>query len=389
MANQHKHTVTFYPLGCADTTRIDLGNGRKVLFDYAHMRNDNGRRDWYGEDQEDPRCDLPKLLREDLSAANRNYYDVVAFTHLDEDHTNRADEFFFLDFSSAHQGKDPIKMNTMWVPAAALVENRNELCPSATTIQREIRHRFDKGSGIVIFSRPGHIKEWCERTGRDFESKRHLIKDAGERAPGFKLDEDGLEFFVHAPLAWRANDTLLDRNDHCLVMQALFEVGGVRTSMLLTSDALKETLSDIVQTTKRHNNEVRLQWDIYATPHHGSYRSVGPVKGEDYTDPTEDIKWWLETQGRTGCIQVCSSERNPMKGTEEDNDDYPPHRQALAYYNDVKIMKAGDLEVTMEFPNSNAPKPIKITIGSSGGEIDRSVASSAAYITSHPGNRAG
>lgn len=390
MANHNKHTVAFYPLGCADTTRITLGNGRKVLFDYAHMRNDDGRRLWYGEEIDDLRCDLPKLLREDLKAASRTYYDVVAFTHLDQDHTHRADEFFHLEYSVSHQGGDRIKMNTMWVPAAALVENCNNLDTSAYRIQKEIRHRFDQGSGLVVFSRPDHIKDWCERTGRDFESKRSLIRDAGECAPDFKLDEDGVEFFVHAPLAWRAADgTLEDRNDHCLVMQALFEVSGSRTSLLLTSDAYKETLGDIVQTTKRHKNESRLQWDIYKNPHHGSYKSVGPEKGEDYTKPTGDIKWLLETQGQQRGLQVCSNERNPPKGSEEDKDDYPPHRQALAYYEDVRAAKSGRLEVTMEYPDQDAPEPLVVEIGASGWDITRSVASSAAAIVSRKGNRAG
>lgn len=388
MANSSKHTIAFYPLGCADTTRINLGNGRKVLFDYAHMRNDNGRRLWYGTDIEDLRCELPKLLREDL--ADRDYYDVVAFTHLDQDHTHRADEFFHLEYSASFQGGERIKMNTMWVPAAALVENCTHLDTSAYRIQREVRHRFDNGSGVVIYSRPGHIKAWCERTGRDFESKKHLIRDAGECAPGFTLDGDGLEFFVHAPLAWRAADgSLDDRNDHCLVMQALFEVSGVKTSLLLTSDALKGTLGDIVQTTKRHHNEDRLKWDIYKTPHHGSYRSVGPIKGEDYTQPTEDIKWLLETQGQERGLQVCSSERNPPKGTDEDKDDYPPHRQALAYYEDVRSSKDGRLEVTMEYPREDSPKPLIVEIGVSGWDVVAGASSSAASIVSQRGNRAG
>ncbi|MDQ3100749.1 MAG: hypothetical protein M3R08_05135, partial [Bacteroidota bacterium] len=145
MANHGKHTVSFYPIGCGDTTRIDLANGRKVLFDYAHMRNENGRRLWYGREIDDVRCDLSNLLREDLRANGTDYYDVVAFTHMDKDHTHRADEFFYLKHSSAHQGSERIKINTLWVPAAALVESCNDLDTSAYRIQREVRYRFDQG----------------------------------------------------------------------------------------------------------------------------------------------------------------------------------------------------------------------------------------------------
>ena len=72
------HTVTFYPLGNADTSKIDLANGRTLLFDYANTRDP--------DDENDLRIDLPKQLRAELSKARRKSFDVVAFTHLDDDH---------------------------------------------------------------------------------------------------------------------------------------------------------------------------------------------------------------------------------------------------------------------------------------------------------------
>lgn len=389
MANE-THTLTFFPSGNADTTRIDLHNGRKILFDYAHMRNENGRRDWYGKEIEDKRIDLKKVLKEDLDAAKKDYYDVVAFTHLDDDHTHGSENFFWMEHSTNYQGKDRIKIKTMWVPAALIVESRDNLEPSARAVQAEARYRFEEGKDIVVFSRPGRLKDWCEKNDIDFDSKQGILYDAGRLAPGFDIEVDGLEFFIHAPLGHvqdKRDD--VDRNNDCLVMQALFKVQGVETSVLLTSDAKVGALSAIVGATKKYHNEKRLKWNIYKNPHHCSYLSIGPDKGEDKTKPTDEIKWLLETQGQQSGMQIVSSEPIPAKGTEEDKDPQPPHREAYAYYKDVKGMKAGDLEVTMEFPNSNAPKPIKITIGVSGGEIDRSVASSAAYITSNRGNRAG
>ena len=35
------HSVTFHNIGNADCVRINLENGRKVLFDYANMRDPN------------------------------------------------------------------------------------------------------------------------------------------------------------------------------------------------------------------------------------------------------------------------------------------------------------------------------------------------------------
>ena len=48
------------------------------------------------DNEDDLRCDLEQELRDDLKDSDRDYYDVVAFTHLDEDHYKRAAEFFWL-----------------------------------------------------------------------------------------------------------------------------------------------------------------------------------------------------------------------------------------------------------------------------------------------------
>ena len=61
--------VHFFPLGNADTLRLDLADGRKVLVDYANAR--------CADDADDLRCDLPAELRRDLSKARRNDYDAV------------------------------------------------------------------------------------------------------------------------------------------------------------------------------------------------------------------------------------------------------------------------------------------------------------------------
>jgi len=390
MANE-THTLTFFPLGNADTTRIDLDNGRKILFDYAHMRNDNGRRDWFGEDIADDRVDLPKLLKEDLDAAEKDYFDVVSFTHLDTDHTNRAKDFFWLEHATVYQGAGRIKIKTMWVPAALILESRHDLKPSARAVQAEARHRFKEGKGIIVFSRPGRLRDWCERNDIDFDSKQGILYDAGQLAPGFNVAEDGVEFFIHAPLG-HVQDSRdnVDRNNDCLVMQALFRVQGIETSVLLTSDAKLNALSAVVSATKKYHNEKRLESHIYKNPHHCSYCSVGEAKGEDKTTPHPDVKWLLEVQGRPGLIQIVSSEPIPAKGTPEDKDLQPPHRETDAYYREVQALKDGDYEVTMSHPKgAMTPEPIRVVIGFRGPELQKQASTSAAIITSSKPPRAG
>ncbi len=79
------HKMTFYPLGNADCCKIDLANGKKLLFDYANMRDE--------EDVNDLRIDLAKVLRDDLKDAKRQDLDIVAFTHADDDHIHGFSNF--------------------------------------------------------------------------------------------------------------------------------------------------------------------------------------------------------------------------------------------------------------------------------------------------------
>ena len=332
---------------------------RKVLFDYAAM-GDSG-------DEDDKRIDLPKKLRDDLNAAKKGAYDVVAFTHLDKDHTHRADEFFHLDHAKKYQGESRIKIETIWVPAAVITENRNDLEASAKAIQAEARHRLKKGYGIRVFSRPESLRKWLEEQGLTLESRETFITDAGKTAPELTSKDDGVEFFVHSPFAWRQDDsTVVDRNGDSLVMQATFEIDGNQTKAILGSDVDHTALSDIVTVTKNHERENRLEWDVFKLPHHCSYLSLGPKRGVDKTSPVKNVEWLFETQGQRGGYVVSSSEPIPGKGTEEDKSNYPPHRQAANYYRDVVKEKDGEFKVTMEHPNVNNPQPVEIEITSLG-----------------------
>lgn len=376
------HKLTFFPLGNADCCRIDLQNGKKVLFDYAATRDPN--------DNYDKRIDLPKTLREDMQRDGDDTYSVVAITHLDDDHTRGADEFFFLDHADKYQGDDCFKIATLWVPAAVITESRNNLEPGATAIQAEARHRLTKGYGVRVFSRPNSLKGWLEARGLTLDSRRQFITDAGQVAPELTLSADGVEFFVHSPFAWRQDaNTLIDRNRDSLVMQALFQVSSRQTKVILGSDADHLALTDIVAVTKAHKRDERLEWDVLKLPHHCSYLTLGPERGENKTKPVENVKWLMETQGQRGCTIVSPNKPIPEMGTEADKSNQPPHRQAANYYRDLVKEKDGEFVVTMEHPKIDAPKPIEIEITWLGASLKKSQVVGAAAITGTSAPRAG
>jgi hypothetical protein len=368
------HKLTFFPLGNADCFRVDLENGRQLLFDYAAMRDPKS--------ENDLRIDLASALRADLVKRGKDRYEVVTFTHLDSDHTKGASEFFWLDHAKKYQGEGRIRITELWVPAAAIIEEGAE--DEARIIRAEARHRLRQGYGIRIFSRPARLKEWLSSEGLSLESRRHLITDAGQVAPGFSLGADQVEFFVHSPFAIRQDpNTVVDRNSDAVVLHATFHAGGRETKVLLTADITYEVISDIVRVTKRMGNEARLVWDVVDVPHHSSYLALGPEKGNEVTEPVPEVAWLYE-QGRAGGIIVSPSWRIPSEDT-----DQPPHRQAAKYYEGRARAIDGEFKVTMEYPKPSAPAPLVIKIDGMGSAVEKVIEGAAAVIVNRPAPRAG
>ena len=360
-----KAKIHFFPLGNADTLRIDLANGHKILVDYADMRDP--------DDEEDLRCDLPQILSDDLSRVDRDYYDVVCITHTDSDHCKGFGEFFWLEHAETYQDESHIKIKELWVPAATVLEKN--LAGDARLVRAEARHRLKEGKGVRIFSRPERLKKWMEDNDIDYDSRKHLIVDAGQLVPGYrKEDMEQAEFFVHSPFVRHLDEEdEIDRNDASIVMQVTFREGDQDSYLWLGSDVDHETISDIVKATREHGNENRLLWDLMKLPHHCSYLSLGPKRGTDETKAVDEVKWLFETRGRKGGIMVSTSWPIPNKGSKEDKSDQPPHRQAANYYRRVKEGISGQFMVTMEEPSKSKPKPFSYEVTSRGVRLDLAV----------------
>ena len=292
------------------------------------------------------------------------------FTHLDTDHYDGMTDFFYLEHDQKFQGKTSdgkkrIKMTTMWVPAAVLTEDLEDKEEESQDIQNEAWHRLKNKSGILVFSRPDSLKDAIEERGIKFDDVKHLIVDAGRTVPGYTQPVHGVEFWVHSPHASRQNDDeLVDRNDHAIVLLAAFKVGGVETKVQLFADVTHEVIADIVNVTKKHKNEARLEWHVFKVAHHSSYLSLGPDKGKTKTKPVDEVVWLFEEQGHTKGIIVSTSDPIPSGDTVQ-----PPHRQAAKYYQDVAAGLEGQFKVTMEHPEESDPKPLVIDIGEGGAKL--------------------
>lgn len=248
------HKLTFYPLGNADCCLIELQCGQDILIDFAATKE-------VGDD-DDPRCDLPKLLKEHLKSRGKDHFDIVAFSHLDKDHFQGSTDFFYLQHAKKYQGNDRKHIKTMWVPAALITEKSPD-DDEAVILQKEARYRFRNGRDIRVFSRPERLRKWCEENDVDLDERLDLITDAGELVPEFNIREHDAEFFVHSPFAVRQNEhTVEDRNEDSLVLHLTIDVDGIQTKSLLLADSTHEVLAQIVDITKSKGNRKRLEWDI-------------------------------------------------------------------------------------------------------------------------------
>ena len=366
--------IRFYPVGNGDCSQIILANKKRLLFDYCHRRK--------AEDKDDPRIDLHKALSDELTAVKRDGFDVVALTHLDDDHIANSTEFFFLEHAKKYQSAARKQIRELWVPAAAILEKG--LTGEAAVWRSEARHRLKEGKGIRVFSKPSKLADWLKSEGLSLEERRHLVTDAGQLVPGFALKGDGVEFFVHSPFAKHADGGTVLRNESALIFQATFEVSARETRYLMVGDSSWEILEEIVHITCARGRDKRLQWDLYNVPHHCSYRALGPEKGKDRTEPVANVKWLLN-QCQQGAIAVSSSDPIPGEDTAD-----PPHRQAAATYRKAIADNRGrKFAVTMEHLSTRQPKVLEIDIGSRGVTLMQAGAVGVSAVTSSRAPRAG
>ncbi|WP_043632928.1 hypothetical protein [Chromobacterium haemolyticum] len=376
------HRIIFYPVGNGDTSQIILENGKRILMDYRHRKKT--------EAGEGPEINLKARLDQELKDAGRDSFDVVAFTHADTDHIENSTEFFELRHAAKYQGNGRIKIDTLWVPAAMVLETGTNGQQSSEFViwRQEARHRLKEGKGIRVFSKPEKLKDWLEENGLTLESRRHLITDAGQLAPDFDIETDGVEFFCHSPFIKHVDDGDDLRNAASLIFNVRFRRNGADYDYLAVGDSEWSVLEDIVTTTKAHGNMDRLAWDLYNIPHHCSYLALSDEKGEFETTPKPLVKEIL-LSGKDGAYIVSSS--CPILDTKEGREQtQPPHIQAKKCYETYRKKTGGArFLVTMEEPNATKPEPLEFKVDNHGVSLVRAAVSAANIIISKPAPRAG
>lgn len=340
--------VTFYPIGRADSYLIEVGH-KLILCDYANMGGDKS-------------CDLPKFIKEDIGWPKRKNIDVVAISHLDNDHVKGASDFFWFERYPTYQSDERVKIDELWVPAAVITETALDET-DAKVIRAEARHRLRVGRGIKVFSAPKMLDAWFALEKIDPAERQHCMVNAGGPINTFDLDRDGVAFFPHSPFAQREGGALVDRNADSLVQQATFRIAGRDFHMLMTADVTHLELERIVEVTEYHKNDAKLDWHILKIPHHCSYTALAEDKGVGKTQPTPAVERLLN-HGRSGGVMVITSPEVP-KGPSKPNDQ-PPHPEAFATYEEWKSKLNARIIVTMCNPNPDEPQRTIIDVDAFG-----------------------
>jgi hypothetical protein len=84
-------------------------------------------------------------------------------------------------------------------------------------------------------------------------------------------------------------------------MQAVFRVQSVETKLLLFADINYDVIDDIVRRTR--TTRTKTAWSgTSLLSHHCSYAAIGPERGDDKTEPSDNVGWLFREQGQNDGI---------------------------------------------------------------------------------------
>lgn len=361
--------ITFYPEGNAECVLLELGNGRKMLMDYANMHGS------------DPRyTDLADSL------GDIKEFDIVMFTHPHDDHVKGAADFFYFDHAVKYQNGKRSKIKELWISAAFLLDVNP--CEDARVIRQEARYRLKEcnGEGVKVFAAPDSLKSWLEENELSVDESDQPIVHAGTLLDGKDIElGDEMSIFVHAPFSEDA-DEATDKNDPSIVLQISLQNAERHTDLFITGDTPHDVLDKIVERSERVGHTDYLKWDLYDIPHHCSHTGLASERGDGITDPSENVKILLGEYGQDNAFLVASC-RAFSDVREEDTQ--PPHLEAKKAYKKYSKNSDGTEKTffaTSEYRGTINPKPLKFKIDSNGIQEDTKMQSN---IINTPAPRAG
>ena len=361
MATKRDASITFFPVGNADTSLVTLTDGSSIVIDVnVTADSKDGEEDAY-----DVHAHLLRESRRDVS--DNPHVDAFILSHPDQDHLRGFKATFFTGPPGSYSARDRkdgrIVVDELWFAPRIFCAHEKQLCDDAKDFRREARRRMDL---------------WREKsTERNLPGNRIRIigfTDSDEldglddivTAPGNTISvvsasrKSDFEFFVHGPFKDDTDDEDGERNHTSVVLQARFAVDDVSDACLAFFGG--DAGSPVWERIYERSFEKNLQWDLLLAPHHCSWTFFSETPSED-NDPSETVLKFLG-KARKGAVVVASSK--PIV----DDDDNPPHFVAAERYR--KQVGSSKLLCTADSKKDGVPVPIVMSMTSNGPVRDAS-----------------
>ncbi len=354
--------VIFWPVSTGDSTTIVISSEVFMQVDLRHMAK--------SESNDDDSYPVVDHLIEILPKKDEKpYLSTFALTHPDQDHIQGFEQLL-----------DSVEIGELWFTPRVFKEYQKDLCDDAVAFKKEAERRRDlaiKQEGDLNSGDKIRVIGYDEILSKD-EYKG--FPESLLTVPGNELSElDGEDLenfsaFIHAP---HKNEDEEERNDTSLGMRVSLKNDNAEGKILLLGDLKYKSIRKIIDVSSDNNNQEKLEWNIFLSPHHCS-KSVMYVKdSNDKDELKQDIIDDLEVHGQNPGFIVSSSKPIPAKNEKGDN---PPHAKAKSHYQDIAPT---DFICTHENPEGDTNPVIfdiendEITLrggnDNDGGDLDKSV----------------
>jgi hypothetical protein len=361
MATKRDASITFFPVGNADTSLITLTDGTSIVID-LHVTVDS-------KDAEEDAYDVhTHLLRESRRDTSDNpHVDAFVLSHPDQDHVRGFEATFFTGAPGTYSAKDRkdgrIIVDELWFTPRIFCSHEKQLCDDAKDFRREARRRMElwrkKSEERDL---PGNRIRIIGFTDSDLlDGLEDIVTAPGNtisRVSGSKKSD--FEFFVHGPFKDDTDDEDGERNHTSVVLQARFAIDDVSDACLAFFGG--DAGSPVWERIYKRSSEKNLQWDLLLAPHHCSWTFFSETPSED-NEANETVLKFL-AKARKGAVVVASSK--PIV----DDDDNPPHFVAAERYR--KQVGSSKLLCTADSKKDGVPIPIVMSMTSNGPVRDTS-----------------
>lgn len=349
------HKIKFYPVCNGDSVLITLKDETTILFD-SNIRET-------GKDSDGNEIyDVKKDLIDSLKKKNSNYHlDLFILTHPDNDHCRGFKKHFYRGnpdcYKESNRKNNEIIIDEIWV-TSMLFNCCN--CDDAKAFKKEAeRRRKLWEDDDDNKDKPGNR---IRMIGYDGDKR---FDDIPNSTPGEIQNfingnaKNDFEFFIHSPF----KDSLItataqeDTNFSSIVVQARFKANSSDsdfcTYIIIGGDADHNIWAKILEKSKDNDNEDKLSWDLFLTPHHCSWTFFNDVpydaKEENKTPKDASLEILDKRIGKGKIIASCKKIKN--------NDDNPPHYKAKEKYQGKLDKKEDFIELAKE-PKESEPKPV-------------------------------